>query len=420
MYSPQPGTRLKQRGSYLVWMLILIPISFGWLGLSIDAGFALSEKSRTQAAADVAAIAAVLTLHNNRSYAEVQEAAESALADNGFSGTVVVGNNSNHSPTSAQSEFFCTDCPGYNDKYVGVTVTTQSPLFINKWFSKDGIQLTAHAVARAEMAGSSATCPGIYADSLGKAVNLQQGSDFTILGGGIYIGVPEKESISLYGSSGGASNPAVLSADWIEIRDGADTTSGSVVFNPTPTDLSRDRDTPDPAPTGLVDYRNCVLNKGKFACNCKKKGSSYECPVGVAKTTLPAGNYIGGLTIIDSTGVVLQPLGTTETEKALLKNLYFKMTYDCTANSKCSGDLEITNSSVSGTNIIIDARSDDRDLEIKLDSSVLDVTARLYANTFELTKDSDIKVTVYTGDQDGEGEYFVCGKKSILNPTLLQ
>ena len=430
----QIGVRRQQRGSYMIWMLILIPIIFGWLGLSIDAGYALSEKNRAQSAADAAAIAAVLTLHNKRSYSEAQAAAESALADNGFTGTVTVGNNVNHTPTETQSDFFCADCPGYVDKYVGVTVTTQSPLFINKWYSDDGVSLTAHAVARAEKTGASSSCPGIYANSLGKATNLLQGSDFTVSQGGIYIGVPETESISLYGSSGGNSNPAVLSGDWIEIMDGAETTTGSVSFNPTPTDLSEDRETPDPAPTGLANYNNCVLNAGIFACGCRKQGSGYACPPGISKKILPAGNYIGGLTIINTPNVILQPTGSNDDEQALLKNLYFKMTYDCRSEAKCSGDLEIINSSVSGDNIIIDARFDPTehypliedptkypDLAIKLnDKSVLDVTARLYANSFYLDKDSDINVTVYTGDQDGEGEYFVCGKKPLLFPVLLQ
>lgn len=439
----QIGVRRQQRGSYMIWMLILIPIIFGWLGLSIDAGFALSEKNRVQAAADFAALAAVLTLHNHRSYAEVEAAAVSALADNGFNGTVVVGNNVNHSPTSAQSAFFCTGCPGFNEKYVGVTVTTHSPLFINKWFSADGIALQAHAVARAEKAGASSSCPGIYANSLGKATNLLQGSDFTVQNGGIYIEVPEEESISLYGSSGGGGNPAVLSADWIEIMDGDDTTVGSVTFNPTPTDLSEDRETPDPAPIRGSDfnYNNCVLDTGVFKCGCKKSGSSYACPPGPGTntTTLTAGNYIGGLTIINTPNVTLQPRGATPEQQAELDNLYFKMTYDCRKEgnkdiAKCSGDLELINSSVTGDNILIDARFDPAehyptitnpdkypDLAISLnDKSVLDLTARLYANSFYLDKDSDIVISVYTGDQDGEGEYFVCGKKPLLFPTLLQ
>lgn len=416
MHFPHSGLRRHQRGSYMVWMLMLIPVIFGWLGLSIDAGYALSEKNRAQTAADAAAIAAVLTLSNHRSYEEAKEAAESALADNGFTGAVTVGNNVNHKPTEVQSDFFCEDCPGYNEKYVGITVTTQSPLFINKWYSDDGISLTAHAVARAEGAGEEAECPGIYADSTGKATNLLQGSDFTILGGGIYIQVPEGDK-SLYGSNGGSTNPAVLSSNWTELPDPSNSTVGSVVFNPTPTELSVDRETPDPAPTGLVTYNKCILESGDFKCGCTKSGSKYTCtdpvnrPNPTAEKTLTAGNYNGGLTIIDTQGVILAPVGATEEERSLLNNLYFKMT---------SGDLTILNSTVSGENILIDARSDASDLTILLNNSKLNVTARLYANSFYLEKDSDINVTVYTGDQDGEGEYFVCGKKPLLSPVLLQ
>lgn len=424
MYLPQTGARRQQRGSYMLWMLILIPIIFGWLGLSIDAGYAFSEKSRAQFAADAAAIAAVLTLSNHRSYSEVKEAAESALADNGFIGTVIVGNDENHKPTEAQSDFFCEDCPGYNEKYVGVTVTTQSPLFINTWYS-DGINLTAHAVARAEKAGSGSSCPGIYADSTGKSTDLKGGSDFTVMGGGIYVGVDDGNA--LFGSSQGA-NRSVLSApnEWIELKGGAATAPNSVDYDPQPTDLSQDRETPDQAPSGLVDYPNCVLHKGNFQCDCERdqkggykreKNGDYKCSRPEvranpeAEKTLNAGNYIGGLKISETSDVILAPVGSTEEERSLIKNLYFKMT---------SGDLTIENSTVSGQNIIIDARGDAGDLNISLDASVMDVTARLYANSFVLNNDSDIIVTVYIGDQDGEGEYFVCGKKPLLIPTLLQ
>lgn len=417
MQFPHAGLRHQQRGSYLVWMLILIPAIAGWLGISIDAGFALSEKNRAQAAADAAAIAAVLTVNNNGSYEEAQAAATSALADNGFTGTVTVGNNDKnsshpHSPTQAQSNFFCETCPGYQDKYVGVTVTTQSPMLINTWYGDGNLSLTAHAVARAEKADADSECPGIYASSGNKSTNLLQGSDFTILGGGIFIEVPPGTK-SLYGSNGGKDNPAVLSANWIELPGAEGSTVGSVTFNPPPTDLSMDRETPDPAPTGLVNYPNCILEGGDFKCQCTEKGGKYDCKEDRPDTkTLTAGNYIGGLKIINTKNVILAPVGSTEEERSLLKNLYFKMT---------SGDLLIEkNSTVSGQNILIDARSDGAELSIILkDASVLDVTARLYANSFYLDQDSDIIVTVYTGDQDREGEYFVCGKKPTLNPTLL-
>ena len=415
MHLPHSGLRRHQRGSYMVWMLILIPVIFGWLGLSIDAGYALSEKNRAQTAADAAAIAAVLTLNNNRSYSEAKEAAETALADNGFTGTVTVGNNVNHKPTEVQSAFFCEGCPGYNEKYVGITVTTKSPLFINKWYSDDGISLTTHAVARAEKAGAESSCPGIYANSAGKATNLQQGSDFTVTGGGIYIEGPEGNS--LFGSSNGADR-AVLSApgEWIELEGGAAKAPNSVDYNPTPTDLTENRETPDPAPTGLVNYPNCILEKGDFKCQCTKSGNKYTCkdpvnrPNPTAEKTLTAGNYTGGLTIIDTPGAILAPVGNTAEERALLKNLFFKMT---------SGDLTILNSTVSGQNIIIDARSDASPLTILLNNSVLNVTARLYANSFYLEKGSAINVTVFMGDQDGEGEYFVCGKAPMLSPSLI-
>ena len=420
MYLPQTRVSHQQQGSYIIWMLIFIPVIFGLVGLSIDAAFALSEKNRVQAAADAAAIAAALTFNNGGSFNEVQKAAESALDDYGLTGTVTVGDSKTHTPTKDQSDYFCLGCPGYKDEHLGVTVTAPSPLFVNKWYQDDAcgndcINLTAHAVARAAKPGHEEPCPGIYANSGGKATNLLHGSDFTVLGGGIYIEGPEGNS--LFGSSKGADR-AILSAkdQWIELQGGAATAPKSVDYDPTPTDLSQDRQTPDPAPPGLVNYNNCILKAGDFQCGCDSKDKCTDPvkrPSPTAEKTLTAGNYIGGLKIIDTPDAIFAPVGSTMEEQSLLKNLYFKMT---------SGNLKIENSTVSGENIIIDARKDapdNSDLLIELDNSHITALARFYANSYYLKNTSDITVTVYMGDQDSEGEYLVCGAKPSTSALAL-
>ena len=75
-------SRIKnERGAYMVFFAILIPILFGCAGLAVDLGNGFARHARLQKAADAAVLAASYVYDENNS-AEMYRVAEPAIRRN--------------------------------------------------------------------------------------------------------------------------------------------------------------------------------------------------------------------------------------------------------------------------------------------------------------------------------------------------
>lgn len=434
----------QERGIYIIWLAVILPILGGMLALSIDIGLLMSERQRAQTAADAASLAAAYTISEKvkvRSYSEVSAAAQAALINNGFSGNVIVGDGTGigatpYAPTQQQSDYFSKLLSPEKEKYVGVTVTGTQELFFYNFIKPEKLKnltFQAHSVAAI---GTSAiipgSCPGVWANSNQKAINLLQDSTFTVNAGGIYLNITASIGMKLNGSG----TKSKLTADWIELTDAYANPkpySSSLTLDcrgdtPCPKEPSPNRQDPAaPPPTNqMILYNSCMvrMDNGKnggdlIGCDCRKNksGNPEACDSpgpftskvvnGKRSIIIPNGIYssrpnVGNIDYLDTalnvtdSNVIFQPSGTERNK------LYYIFT---------NGNFEITNSATSGVNIIIDARdtSDAYGGIVMSSGSSFIGTARLYANNFDLRNASTINVEVFIGDQDKDGEYYACG-----------
>jgi len=335
-----PLVSRHQKGAYVIWVLILIPVLVAGLALIFNAGNALATHERARTAADAAAVAAALAVKRELSnlqsadsnikaaaWERVRAAAEYAAGQNGFIGFV---DDCQKKPATS-----CIDYPPQdavfspynqspsNAKYIGVKVIKQPD---NLLAVKGIIDLLSPVSAMAlASVGKVNTCPGIGIGLYGhvpKVTNLKGGSDFRVRDGGIIL-YSSSSPTALYGDSG-----ATMTAQWIEITGGSAKATSSVNYccDKYPScnlacveDINPDRLTqqlPNYALSTACTAANsqCAIISNVFKCGCSldSKGVPYGCTTG--QLPLQAGRYCG-LRIWNSgtsaSPLVLSPSPTT-------------------------------------------------------------------------------------------------------------
>lgn len=335
---------LKQGGSYVIWVMVLLPVLIGILAFSFDAGIAMIDQQRARTAADAAALSGAFAVQRDLPHlrsadatvkalalARVVSAARETAAANGFThGTDGVVVTVDYPPSDEQSIYYSIkladteEVKKQKEIYVGVTVSrplhTEFAHFLVPQSKLDELTISATAVGRAGTRGYVNSCPGLYMYGGGmnnKVLDLGQGSHFLVQDGGIFINDIPGGGTALFGSGG------TMTGEWIEKSVNAGET-GSVNYicteypegTPCPLPVSSNRYEPDPPPpvtctSGPSGNSQCCIKSGKKSCGVPRD----TCISANTNTwtqlnpplELRAGDYCNGLTVI-GTGSVASPL----------------------------------------------------------------------------------------------------------------
>ena len=311
MFTKQALNITHQRGIYLIWVFVMIPMLLGFLALSIDTGIFLNEKGKAQTAADAAALAGVYTVRRlfdaeevigdpfgASAQAAVVDAARRAAGENGFvhspprvtvDVTYPVPDSANPpSPYPLPAEKVGGAEAG-TAAYVRVTITqTSDSVFASILGIVEG-EIRATALGRYKEQ-SPRPCPGIfiYPDypRRPQQLDLKQASMLSVNDGGIYIDSDHENALA--GSAG-----AVVTANWIQASGG--TGNATVVYNcldnPTPCpELYKDLDSsfvppvvdmPDPT----ADFPACDTPGTPPACGTLDTFGNKVCPCTLSSPT---------------------------------------------------------------------------------------------------------------------------------------
>lgn len=353
-------SKFKQSGSYVIWVLLLLPVLVGALAFSFDVGIAMIDHQRARTAADAAALAGAFAvkrdLANLRSadaavkaaaLVRVENAAREMAANNGFThGVDGIQVTVNYPPSNEQSIYYSVKLADAEDikqaKSIYLGVTVQRPIrtrfahLLLPQEALDEFSIMASAVGRAGTKGLANSCPALYMYGGGignnKVLDLGKGADFNVLDGGIFINY-NSTGTALYGSNSGSS----MTAEWIEKSVNAGQT-GQVNYictkypagSPCPKPVSDFRYEPEEPPPATCTAANkkCCVRKGKLKCGCsavdcaldKDTDHAKVCSPGIDVSTLSAGDYCEGLTIY-KTGTEASPLLFKPTASTNIFNL---------------------------------------------------------------------------------------------------
>lgn len=359
MYARTSQCSLHQRGIYLIWVFVMVPVLLGFLAFSIDMGIFLNERGKAQTAADAAALAGVYTVRQlfdadeligdplgTTAQAADSDAALRAAAENGFA----------HNPpdVTVQVTYPVPDSanppspyPLANEKlggaqygtaaYVLVAITQTSSSVFAPFLNIDEGVIGATAMGRYKEQ-KPRSCPGIfiYPDTPRRPsqLDLKQASSLNISSGGIYIDSDHNNALA--GSAG-----STVTADWIQSSGGTGNAQIDYICrdNPTPCpELYKDLDATFTIPAVTIpvtaDFPACPSGgastppacgtidtaTGNPVCPCTLSAPCAplatggcrvfqntpevgpdDLPVGADRNTtyctLTAGKYCGGLTI---------------------------------------------------------------------------------------------------------------------------
>lgn len=353
-------SKYKQSGTYVIWVLLLLPVLVGALALSFDAGIAMIDHQRARTAADAAALAGAFAVKRDladlrsadadvkaAAVERVEIAAREIAASNGFShGDDGVQVTVNYPPSTEQSIYYsvkladAVDIKQAKSIYLGVTVQrpvrTRFAHLLLPQEELDEFTIVASAVGRAGTTGKFNSCPALYMYGGGmankKVLDLGKGADFEVLDGGIFINY-NSTGTALYGSNEGSS----MTAEWIEKSVNAGQTGQVDYFctkypadSPCPKPVSDFRYEPEKPPTATCTVANkqCCVRNGYLKCGCsavncalnKDTDHAKVCSPGIAVTKLTAGDYCEGLTIYN-TGTAASPLILKPTASTNVFNL---------------------------------------------------------------------------------------------------
>ncbi|MEZ2347768.1 pilus assembly protein TadG-related protein [Terriglobus sp. RCC_193] len=153
-------------GQVLVVVALCLVVLIGFLGLAVDIGFVRHEQRRLQAAADAAALAGALEVRvcgDSPNCSAMQTAAQTALAENGYSGSTVITDCATpgtaltlmvNNPVCLSS----TDPNKSKLNYVEAQISETAPLYFSRVFGVNGFRIKARAQAARGLGG-----PCIYA-----------------------------------------------------------------------------------------------------------------------------------------------------------------------------------------------------------------------------------------------------------------
>ena len=329
-----PGIKFRcdQSGSYVIWVVILLPVLVGAMALAFDAGIAQADRQRAHTAADAAALAGAFTVKEERSNlasatssvvaaakARVTAAARLGAKANGFEqGVKGVVIDVEYPPVSS----YFAPYTGLSD-YIGIRVRRPTPSSFGNFFGIASFPVEVTAVGRAGTDTTGNTCPGLYlyGNTHNKTTDLKHGSKYFIHGGGIYL---DASGTAMFGSSG-----SEMEAQWIESKDANPTNSVEYFCDAYPRTNSSDhtgdqrcvqplstiREPPEqftPGPCTTQNTNCCVGTNAstitQLKCPCTS--TTYTRNLNASATASPvleAGTFCGGLTI-QNTGTATLPL----------------------------------------------------------------------------------------------------------------
>ncbi len=195
----------EQRGAFMVFFAILVPLFIGMIGFAVDAGFIYMQKAKMQDIADAAALAGAARLNDGADKEGHVTSAVRAYAEaNGLSGVATAMaslDESSDLPTKYDKlkilqgiQYNVTDKDGKQRDHVKVVIAKRVPtFFINVLFpdQKDGVVVKVAAAAEyveGEEAPVSYDGPRIfsstYTDYLydSNTIIVNKGQDFSIYG----------------------------------------------------------------------------------------------------------------------------------------------------------------------------------------------------------------------------------------------
>lgn len=149
----------EQRGAFMVFFAILVPLFIGMIGFAVDAGFIYMQKAKMQDIADAAALAGAARLNDGEDKEGHVTSAVRAYAEaNGLSGVATAMaslDESSDLPTKYDKlkilqgiQYNVTDKDGKQRDHVKVVIAKRVPtFFINVLFQKDGVVVKVAAAA---------------------------------------------------------------------------------------------------------------------------------------------------------------------------------------------------------------------------------------------------------------------------------
>ena len=195
-----------QRGAFMVFFAILVPLFIGMIGFAVDAGFIYMQKAKMQDIADAAALAGAARLNDGEDKEGHVTSAVRAYAEaNGLSGVATAMaslDESSDLPTKYDKlkilqgiQYNVTDKDGKQRDHVKVVIAKRVPtFFINVLFpdQKDGVVVKVAAAAEyvegeevpVSYGGPKVICARYnFQYKSGASIDLKEGEDFSM-----YIG----------------------------------------------------------------------------------------------------------------------------------------------------------------------------------------------------------------------------------------
>lgn len=459
--------RRFQKGSYIIWIALMFPVLVGMLGFSVDVGMIYNDKQQAQSDADALALegmnvvrrvfnsltpkqkadAVMLAIHDMASQTlqipsgditltYCPKGTEMTAAEFAGSGRCVVLPVSGTPPSSyarvsSPSNFYPEDIGGVYEEdaaYVHVAVTKNPNIYFAHFLNI--INLPPVAARSMSRVMEQLGCFGYYQPEVAKNdpkhISLNDGSNLTVLNGGILI--LDDENNSLHSSGQGNS----ISAPWI--KSTGDNTSPGIEYNclidcpelgVNPATLPENLDDPQKPvlPVGncndadLIDTSSpCDVypptgSRGYVYVNCVINNTN------VSSITLRPGTYCGGLEV-NSVGSGINPITLFEPSVSggnIVDDVYyFKEGFTLGKNGKKEvryGYLTVNGSYIKaddngveggGVYLITDENIANNGASVTLTNSVLSGSLRLWANHLVLNN-SDLTYSVYSAGNNGCG-----------------
>lgn len=194
----------EQRGAFMVFFAILVPLFIGMIGFAVDAGFIYMQKAKMQDIADAAALAGAARLNDGEDKEGHVTSAVRAYAEaNGLSGVATAMaslDESSDLPTKYDKlkilqgiQYNVTDKDGKQRDHVKVVIAKRVPtFFINVLFpdQKDGVVVKVAAAAEyvegeeapVSYGGAKIYCAHMEPDNIydNKTIVVDQGEDFSL------------------------------------------------------------------------------------------------------------------------------------------------------------------------------------------------------------------------------------------------
>lgn len=272
--------RARERGAVLVFVILLLPILIGFVGLAIDASSIYAERQHMRTAVDAAAKAGAMQISRGLP-ATVVNAARNDASLNGYTHNVSGVTATVNTPPASGPH-------GGDSAYVEVILQKQVPTYFIKILYPQAVTVSTRAVAGPSASSQNYYCM-ISLDTgwTRNAFDTVQNAQISLPDCGIYVNSTFDKTQT--GSFRAAPN-SVITANDIQLVGSADINNNAVV-TPLPAEGTPSIADPFAALTNLaVPIRDTA--------NCSAQNRSYnQSDNGI---TLQPGVYCGGITVRDA------------------------------------------------------------------------------------------------------------------------